>query len=1218
MVRLQTLGELRLEGASDSALSSRRKELVLLAYLARRGPRPLGRAEAAALLWENSDERRARQSLRQALLELRRLVGDALVAGADHMALAADSVELDATLFERELDEGHPESAVARWKGEFLPGAEEIGGEELRAWLESERERLRRRLAAALAGLVADAHGRGAWREGIAWAERWTAALPLDQQGHLSRLRLLHQGGRSDEALGRLAALHAELRALDIAPIPELEQLGRVLHRAHPPLPRSGPTSAALFTPDLVGRGAAQAELDTAWRLAQSGTGGLVVVEGELGIGKTRLCEEFLRRVERESGRPLLCRARAREGAGPLEFSLLRQLALGLGSEPGISGAPATALAALAALAPAIRQRFPALPQVEWDARALPQAVREALGAVADEGPTILFVDDLPQADEASRRLLLSLVERLPPGILILTTARTGGDEPPLILPAQPSIRRLKLQPLPAADVEVLIGSILELPPEDRRHLAAQLHTQGGGNPLYVVELVSALADEGTLAPTERGAWRLTTRDRRLPLPSSVREAIAWRLARLTPPTRAVLEAAAVLALPFDRELLARVAAESPVGVENAIDELILHRLIREIGDSGRFQFAHELVRRHVERGVPVERGEELSARAFAALEEHAPHDTAARAALAHHRTRASGVAAALRKRRWRLGVAGATVVVAAAGVFAVRAAARPVLDHQLALAAPLRNQTGDPALDPIGDLAADWITQGIAQSGVLHVVAPQTLRASLRTVGAMDSSTDRQDWLEALARETGAGTIIGGSYYRAGDSLMFQLRITDGANGRVLSAPPAVLSPGADPTRALEQLRERTVGALGLLFNARLTGMNQNASRPPAYSAYKAFVEGLDLHVAYHWQEALQKYRDALTIDSTFGSPVVWSALAYWSLDDYAGCDSMLRIAERIGDRLSPFDSLLAANQRGELRGDYPAALVAAREMTRVTSGSEGYILVGQEALRLNRPHEAIEAFKHADPDRGWIKGWEGYWGHLGFALHEAGDLEAALAAAREGRHRYPSSPYSLNYEARELAALGRTGDLERVIAEALSRSVTPDWAPSVTIYEAAVELRAHGQARAAREMALRGQRNRGEHPGPAPRYLPNLDILLARLAEDWTQVERLALAMERDSLRAPTGNGFLGVLAAHRGDTAEARRRFDALARRRYAYDFGAATMWRAQIAATMGRKDEAVKLIRAAFSEGARRDRLDHYASLDGLLGYPPFDSLLRPTE
>lgn len=91
MLRLLTLGDLRLEGAELAPLSSRRKELVLLAFLARRGPRPLGRAELASLLWQDRDERRSRQSLRQALSELHRLFGEALVVEQEQVTPAGSS-----------------------------------------------------------------------------------------------------------------------------------------------------------------------------------------------------------------------------------------------------------------------------------------------------------------------------------------------------------------------------------------------------------------------------------------------------------------------------------------------------------------------------------------------------------------------------------------------------------------------------------------------------------------------------------------------------------------------------------------------------------------------------------------------------------------------------------------------------------------------------------------------------------------------------------------------------------------------------------------------------------------------------------------------------------------------------------------------------------------------------------------------------------------------
>src|SRR5688500_17464744 len=106
MLALYALGELRLESAAAQLLSRRRKPLVLLTYLARRAPRPASRVELASLLWGERPDAKARQSLRQALLELHRLVGDALLVTGDSVALAPGAVSLDATRFEEGVEAG--------------------------------------------------------------------------------------------------------------------------------------------------------------------------------------------------------------------------------------------------------------------------------------------------------------------------------------------------------------------------------------------------------------------------------------------------------------------------------------------------------------------------------------------------------------------------------------------------------------------------------------------------------------------------------------------------------------------------------------------------------------------------------------------------------------------------------------------------------------------------------------------------------------------------------------------------------------------------------------------------------------------------------------------------------------------------------------------------------------------------------------------------------
>ncbi|MBA4159060.1 MAG: winged helix-turn-helix domain-containing protein, partial [Gemmatimonadetes bacterium] len=143
MLYLQTLGELTLTAPSGEVLSTRRKELVLLAYLARSAPRAVPRAELAELLWGERVEERARHSLRQALLQLRRVVGEGLRVGNEQVLLASGTLEVDVIAFEAEIAAGRLREAVARWRGDFLAGAEDLGGEVYRGWVEAEREAVR-------------------------------------------------------------------------------------------------------------------------------------------------------------------------------------------------------------------------------------------------------------------------------------------------------------------------------------------------------------------------------------------------------------------------------------------------------------------------------------------------------------------------------------------------------------------------------------------------------------------------------------------------------------------------------------------------------------------------------------------------------------------------------------------------------------------------------------------------------------------------------------------------------------------------------------------------------------------------------------------------------------------------------------------------------------------------------------------------------------------
>src|SRR5688500_19104008 len=134
VLSLRTFGGIELTRGETPILPRRRKELVLLAFLARRSPRGVTRAVLAALLWGHRDESRARHSLRQSLSELKAELGDSLEITPETVRLRAGAVELDLRAFELAVESGREDEAAKLWRRAFLAGVGGLGGGVPRAW----------------------------------------------------------------------------------------------------------------------------------------------------------------------------------------------------------------------------------------------------------------------------------------------------------------------------------------------------------------------------------------------------------------------------------------------------------------------------------------------------------------------------------------------------------------------------------------------------------------------------------------------------------------------------------------------------------------------------------------------------------------------------------------------------------------------------------------------------------------------------------------------------------------------------------------------------------------------------------------------------------------------------------------------------------------------------------------------------------------------------
>ncbi len=491
---------------------------------------------------------------------------------------------------------------------------------------------------------------------------------------------------------------------------------------------------------------------------------------------------------------------------------------------------------------------------------------------------------------------------------------------------------------------------------------------------------------------------------------------------------------------------------------------------------------------------------------------------------------------------------------------------------------------------------------------------------------------------LRALGRETGAGTVVWGAYYRQGDSVRFQVQISAAADGTVLRALDPVAGPLAQPLSAVEALRQRVMAALATLFDSRLSHWATTASQPPTFQAYQEFIAGLDRFVQFDMHGAIAHFERASAVDTAFRLPLIFAANAHMNVGEFATADSIGHALERHVERFAPLDRSYLAWVLATCRGDGAEALRAARAMANLAPASEALYLVAEAAMALNRPREAVDALVALGPDRGFTRGWWVYWSDLTTALHLLGDHRRELKEALEGARRFPDNPQVLITQVRAFAALGRADEATRRLAATVSLPPVQGWTPADGMLLAAVELRAHGHAAAA-DTALAQARDWLAARPPAEaasnehRFRVALVSYLAgRLADAQREFARLAAPerLGRSDSRATvayTGDewdqvdylGYLGAIAARQGEREPALRADQTLAGLKRLYLFGRHTVWRARIQALLGERDVAVGLLRDAIAQGyPQAHELHSDLAFESLRDYPPFRELVRPKE
>ncbi len=625
------------------------KVRALLAYLVTQRDRVFSREHLATLLWPEKSAEASRRNLRQAVYNLKSAIaaeptGAPIVVANSHDLGIGPGVDcwLDVEAFCEARQRGitseaivphYLAGAVALYRGDFLAGFNLKDSAEFEFWQLAQQERLRDQAIDVLHKLVDSYLTRGEFRLGIQYARRLVAVDPLSEQAHRYLIRLYSASGARNRALAEYEQLRATLhRELGVEPLEETRELYQgILSDGRSESREEGGRGIGPLIP-LVGRQEPYRRLRDHWQSVLAGRCRLTVVEGESGVGKTRLVKSFL---DAASSRRLISIVKGRcsedtpRAYQPLA-EVIRNAVFEDSQQPrsALEQAPIEMMADLALLAPELREILPRLPaaggaRVARD-RLFESIARlfELLSRPADARPPLVFLlSGLQWAGAETFELLDFLLERQADApIWILATCSTIGGEPP---PARRRLadqgpdapaRWIHLERFEPASVEEIASALFG--DEDAGELSGLLNRHGEGLPIAVAEWINSLWDECVLTH-EAGRWHL--RDSLTGMSGDLEALIQRRLQRLPTSTRRLASQAAVMGEQFDARLLKEAANEHPQVVEVGLELLLERWLIRQHSEYwmsgrrehdivlwaqgarlGRFEFSHRLIRRSV------------------------------------------------------------------------------------------------------------------------------------------------------------------------------------------------------------------------------------------------------------------------------------------------------------------------------------------------------------------------------------------------------------------------------------------------------------------------------------------------------------------------------------------------------------------------------------------------------------------------------------------
>ncbi|MCP4536430.1 MAG: AAA family ATPase [Chloroflexi bacterium] len=636
---------------------TRRKSRAILYYVAAH-PNPLTRDRLLAFFWPDFDRQTAQQNLRVALSGLRKALGTRLIVDSDALALA-EQAKVDTRIFEARISTPSAsleflQQALDLYQDDFLSGFTLPNLPEFDDWATVEREHYHRLAVRGLIRLGQLYEARRDFRAALEALDQALAFDPLQEDLQRLAMRMHYRAGNRAGAIRRYENFrHMLAEEMGVPPMDETRNLydGIITDTLSlEPLPEPAPPSLQPKPPQTVGPSpfvGREAELRALNELATSRR--LVLIEGEAGIGKSRLVEQFIQAKQKSNvAAPLALTGQARELESILPYQPIIEALRSVLTHPAwptlrlnLNLPPiwqTEAARLLPELTPGVQD--PATVSRALDEIRLWEGVSQFLLALAGQMPLILALDDLHWADSSTLGLLGYLIRkagRETAPISFVATTRQAVPGSSLMILAETLLRearleRLTLDRLTQSDIALYA---LRLSSTHASPLADWLSKKSEGNPFFLTELVRYARDNQFLFPdgkVDLAGLRIAD-----VVPQTVYRLIRSHLARLSEASWQVLSAAVVIGREFEFEVVAHAVALSDDAVLAHLDELQSLALVHPL-EGSRYVFDHHLTLEVAAREIGEPRRRLFHRRVAEALEiiYHHHIDTVA-GLLAHH-----------------------------------------------------------------------------------------------------------------------------------------------------------------------------------------------------------------------------------------------------------------------------------------------------------------------------------------------------------------------------------------------------------------------------------------------------------------------------------------------------------------------------------------------------------------------------------------------------